>query len=219
MSHAAIDFRARCFFRTCPQHAEVSRQATETNLERFGFLLLYSQLPFGASTIALLWLVLFVANHLVARRVRLWTDAQTLVVAEGKQQLRRAFQPRYFVLQIVFASGVFLAGFCIGSFAFPFFAGGLLVSVIYTLGLNIQGALAARSMLRGRGVEGALKFSTAFAYRQMAQRMTGGAIVCLLLGLVLPHLALLGGALLLGSTSAGYLRRARQADARASAPV
>jgi hypothetical protein len=43
----------------------------------------------------------------------------------------------------------------------------------------------------------------------MAHRAGGAAVASLLIGLVLAHLSLLGGALFLASTVNGYLRKAR----------
>lgn len=170
-----------------------------------------SQLPFGAWAAALIWLLLFIASHLTARRARVASEAQAVVVIEGRKALSRGFQLRYVVAQIVFAASLMLVTFFLSEPAFVFFAGGLIVSVAFTFGLNVQSYLSAVAMTRENAVTGQLKFSTAFSYGQSAHRLLGSAVVCLLLALVLCHLALLGGAFLLGSTSAGYFRRVRQA--------
>jgi hypothetical protein len=162
-------------------------------------------------TAAIFWSVLFLISHLVARRARTASDAQAVVVVEGRKALGRGFQPRYILAQLVFAASLMLVAFYLGEPAFVFFVGGMLVSVIFTLGLNIQSFLSAAGMARGNAATGQLTLSTAFSFRQMAQRMLGAAIICLLLALTLAHLAPMGGVLLLGSTAAGYFRRARRA--------
>ena len=110
---------------------------------------------------------------------------------------------------------LFSAAMLLGGPAFVFFAGGLVVAVAWAIGANLQSVLSARAMLRPGEVSGALTFSTACSYRQLASRAACGAVVCVCIGLLVAHLALLGGALILGSTSMGYLRRARQAHAKA----
>lgn len=172
-----------------------------------------SQLPFGAWAAATIWLLLFIASHLTARGARVASEAQTVVAIEGRKALSRGFQARYVVAQIVFAASLMLATFFLSEPAFVFFAGGLIVSVAFNFGLNIQSFLSAVAMTRENAVAGQLKLSIAFSFRQSAQRLLGSAVICLLLAFVLCQLALLGGAFLLGSTSAGYFRRARQAGA------
>lgn len=56
-------------------------------------------------------------------------------------------------------------------------------------------------------------FSTAAALRHMAHRAGGAALGSLLLGLVVGHLALLGGAFFLAAAAAGFVRRAKKAAA------
>jgi len=55
--------------------------------------------------------------------------------------------------------------------------------------------------------------SSALLIRHRAHLQLGAALFCLVAGLLLPHLALLGGALIVGSAGLGYLRRARRAEA------
>jgi hypothetical protein len=180
-------------------------------LESYLATLASSRLPFGMGAAAILWSALFLISHLVARRARVASDAQAIVVVEGRQALGRGFQPRYVLAQLVFAGSLMLIASYLGEPAFVFFVGGMLVTVIFTLGLNIQSLLSVAAMARAAAASGQLTLSTAFSFRQMAQRMLGAAIICLLLALTLAHLAPLGGVLLLGSTAAGYFRRARNA--------
>lgn len=84
-----------------------------------------------------------------------------------------------------------------------FLAGGLLVFVAYHFDLNLQGLLSARGLARPNAATGALTFSMAAAFRQNAHRTPGGVVASLLKGLVLAHLALLGGALFLAASAVG----------------
>jgi hypothetical protein len=179
----------------------------------------HSRLPFGVGVAALIWLVLFIANLLVARRVARASDSQAVIVAEGRAALRRGFLPLYVFVQVSMAAMVFPVSAFVGEPFFVVLGGGQLVCVIFVLGLNVHSLLSITAMARANAVEGQLKLSVAFSFRQVAQRLIGAAVTCVLLALLLAHLALLGGAVLLGATAAGHLRRARHADARASLPA
>ncbi|MEO5560370.1 MAG: hypothetical protein ABIO49_10810 [Dokdonella sp.] len=169
-----------------------------------------SHLPFDAWVAAAFWCVLFLASQLVARRARAASEVLAIVVVEGRKTLSRGFQLKYVIAQIVLAGSLLLGSLLLGEPAFVFFVGGLIVAVAFTLGLNVQSLLSVAAMARANAATGQLKLSTAFSFRQMAQRLLGSAIICALLALALAHLALMGGAFFLGSTAAGYARRARQ---------
>jgi hypothetical protein len=183
-------------------------------LEKYVTSLLESELPFDAWVAALVWVALFLANHWTARSTRAANDAQTFIAVEDWSALRRGYEPKYIVAQVLFAGIVFLFAWLLGRSAFAFFAGGLIVAMAYGLALNVQGLLSARALARANAASGVLTFSTPSAFRHMAHRVTGGALGCLLMGLALAHLALLGGALFLASTAGGYFRRARNARAQ-----
>ena len=183
-------------------------------MENYVTSLFESELPFEPWVAALVWAVLFIANHWIARSTRVANDAQHFIAVEDWSALRRGFEPKYIVVQVLFAAIVFLFALLVGGPAFVFFAGGLIVAMTYGLALNVQGLLSARAMAHPDAATGALTFSTASAFRHMAHRAGGGALACFLIGVAMAHLALLGGALFLASTARGYLRRARNARAQ-----
>jgi hypothetical protein len=178
-------------------------------LETYVNALFESELPFEPWVTALIWVSLFAVNRWVARSTRAANDAQHAVTVEDWSALRRGFEPKYVVAQILVAGIVFLVALLLGGSAFVFFAGGLIVALAFGLGLNLQGLLSARAMGRPNAVIGSVTFTTASAFRHMAHRAGGAALACLLTGLVLANLALLGGALFLASTASGHLRKAR----------
>jgi hypothetical protein len=176
--------------------------------------LLESELPFEPWVAALIWVALFVASRWIAQSLRAANDAQHAVTVEDWSALRRGFEPKYVVAQILVAAIVFLVALLLGGPAFVFFAGGMIVASAFGLGLTAQGLLTARAMARPNAVSGSVTFSKASAFRHMAHRAGGAALACLLTGLVLAHLALLGGAFFLASTASGYLRKARSRTGR-----
>jgi hypothetical protein len=178
-------------------------------LETYVNELLASELPFDPSVAALIWIALFIASRWIAQSLRAANDAQHAVTVEDWGPLRRSLEPKYAVVQILVAGTVFVLALMLGRHAFVFLAGGMIVASACGLGLSAQGLFTARALARPNAVNGSVTFSTASAFRHMAHRAGGAAVACLLIGLVLAHLALLGGALFLASTGNGYLRKAR----------
>jgi hypothetical protein len=176
--------------------------------------LLESELPFEPWVAALAWVVLFLLNHWIARSTRVANDSQAFIAVEDWSALRRGFRLRSIVVRLLFTAVVFLFAMLLGGSAFVFFAGGLIVSMIFGIALNLQGLFSARALGRPNAASGKLTFTTASAFRHMAHRVGAGAFACLLMGLALAHLALLGGALFLAVIAGGYLQRARNADAK-----
>jgi hypothetical protein len=178
-------------------------------LERYLISLLASDLPFDAGIAGVVWLVLFLANHRIARLTRAANDSQSALTVEDWSAVRSGLEPRNIAAKIIFAGLVFPLSYLLGGPAFVFFAGGLIVSTIYAIALNVHGLLSARAMSGSDAASGSLNFSTASALKHMSQRAAGSALACLLMGLALAHLALLGGALFLTSTASRYFRRAK----------
>lgn len=185
-------------------------------METYVNQLLESELPFQPWVAALIWMALFVASRWIALSLRAANDAQHAVTVEDWSALRRSLDPKYAVVQILVAGIVFVLALRIGRPAFVFLAGGMIVASAFALGLSAQGLFTARALARPNAVKGSVTFSTAAAFRHMAHRAGGAAVACLLIGLVLAHLALLGGALFLTSTGNSYLRKARAHSQKSS---
>jgi hypothetical protein len=183
-------------------------------LESYVTLLFESELPFGPWVAALVWLALFLANHWTARAVRAANDAQHSLTVEDWAPLRRGFQPKYVAAQVLLAGLLLLLAAQLGGSAYVFFAGGYIVAIAYALALNLQGLLSARALARPGAATGTLTFSTASAFRHTAHRLLGGACASLVTGLVVAHLALLGGTFFLTSMAIGCWRRARNVRAQ-----
>jgi hypothetical protein len=178
-------------------------------LETYVNELLASELPFDPWVAALIWVALFIASRWVAQSLRVANDAQRAVNVEDWSALRRSLEPKYVVAQVLVVGIVFLLALMLGRAAFVFLAGGMIVASAFGLGLSAQGLFTARALARPNTTNGSVTFSTASAFRHMAHRAGGAAVASLLIGLVLAHLSLLGGALFLASTVNGYLRKAR----------
>lgn len=169
-----------------------------------------SELPFGTSALAIAWLVLFAANHQVARASWRRLAAQTHVVLADSGSGARGLTPLALAVQAGYAALVFGIGWALGATAFAFFAGGLTAALAVTLGLNVHSLAFARLLARDDAGTGTATLSARFTLRNTAWRALGGACALVLLGLLLAHLAPLGGALFLTASASGMLRRARR---------
>lgn len=170
--------------------------------------LLNSDLAFAPWIAIALWAALFVGNHLLARATRALSTSQTVVTVQNRGDLERGFRAQFVLAQALFGAAIFV--FSLLSGARPVYVclgGGLIVSSVCALGLNLQAFLSARAMQRPGALTGSLALSAAYAMRQQVHRLSASALVCTILGAVIAHLSLLGGALLLASTAIGYRRR------------
>lgn len=183
-------------------------------MEHYVTSLLESDLPFGPLAAAVAWATLFIANHWIVVSARRANDAQHLVAVEDWSALNRSSEPRRVVVQVAYGGIVFACALFLGGFAYVFFAGGLIVALALAIGLNLQGLLSARDLARPNVATGLLSFSTEGALRRMAHRTIGVALTALVAGLLLAHMALLGGAFFLFPLAMGYRRRARNARAQ-----
>jgi hypothetical protein len=172
--------------------------------------LLDSDLPFAPWIVVAIWGVLFLCNHLVARAARRVSSNQAFVVIENCEVLERGFRPRFVLGQVLFAGLIFaLTLWAEPHPVFVFLGGGVIVALVWLLGMNLQALLSSLGARTDGAVTGSLNLSNTYAIRQQMHRTTSGAMVCGILGAVLAHLALLGGALFLASTAVGYRRRMR----------
>lgn len=182
-------------------------------LESYFASVIESRLPFESWVAALSWVLLFFANHSIARLTRAANDSQRALGVEDWSAVRRGLEPKYVAVQIAYAGIVFVLALLMGGPAYVFFAGGFIVATICSLALNVQGLMSARALADRGATKGSLTFSTASALRHMAQRAGGAALGSFLLGLAVGHLALLGGAFYLAAAAAGFVRKAKKVAA------
>jgi len=177
--------------------------------------LLSSRLPIGAWAVVAVWPLLFIVNYLVARRLRALSALLRAFTVDAREAVGRAQHPSWVFVQVLYAASVFTFSLYAGGALFVFFAGGLDVSLICTVGLNVQALLLSSAMLRTGAIEGSMKISVALTYRQFVSHLVGTALMCALTGLLIGHLALLGGALFCASVALRSWRRAKALDALA----
>lgn len=170
--------------------------------------LLGSEMLVSPWLVAVSWVATFVATHLLIRSARAALARQQLIVVPQDDRLTRGTEPKYIAGQVLLAVAIFAIALYFGGAFFAFFAGGFVVASTIALGLNYYGLMYARILRAPKSGSGHITVSPSFSFATAGQQMLGGALACLLLGFILGQLAFLGGALFLGSTGFGYLRKA-----------
>lgn len=172
-----------------------------------------SSLPLQWEAVAGLLLVLFLASYVLYRRALAMFRAQAYIVGDNITDAEKRWGWVIPAGQLAYSAAIFLFALYAGGMLFTLLSGGLLVSLLLSATHNLRSILYYRSLALPGAARGTLWMSSALLIRHRAHLQLGAALFCLVAGLLLPHLALLGGALIVGSAGLGYLRRARRAEA------
>ena len=169
-----------------------------------------SVLPWPLWAVALLWFVLFVASHALHRQAQRVSEAQNHIkVPSG---LSKSSPGKLVISQFLFACVVFAIGAFLGPVGCAFFAGGWVIATAVAATSNLRSLLFFRELARQNAAAGSLELSAPLAIREQAAQLAAAVVLCLVAGLLVPHLSLLGGAFFLASLAAGYVRRAREPE-------
>lgn len=172
--------------------------------------LLNSKFVFAPWVLGIVWVLLTALSFWASAQARAALAAQRHIVVDYGPALTKAFQPRFMVVQVLFAAAMLWGSHYIGELTFTFIGGGYVVALAVGLGLNLYSLLFARRLSRDAGVDGSVGLSAKFVVADIGYRSLGGALIVLISGLVFAQLALLGGALFLGSSGFGYVRKSRR---------
>jgi hypothetical protein len=157
----------------------------------------------------MLWLIIFASMHILQRKALSLARRQNFVVFESPAGMNKEPSLRLIVVQIILAAAIFALSAMGGAAVFSFCAGGWIVMTTASVGLMIRSSLYLRALSQAGAAAGAIKLSNYLANSDKAYQIFGTATFCLMLGLLLANLALLGGALFSFATAIGYLRRAK----------
>jgi hypothetical protein len=169
-----------------------------------------SHLTFGWKGVAFAFLILFVSSHVLHRRALSLYNAQPHVSGDNLTEIEKRWGWVLPANQFIFGVAIILVAVYCEEPLFTLLAGGLLVTSIFAVSTNLRTIFHYRSLALPGAVQGSIQLSHYSLLRTRAIAYFAAAFFCLLTGLVLPHLALLGGAFILGSTGIGFLRRARR---------
>jgi hypothetical protein len=167
----------------------------------------FSTLALPEWAVFLFWLVLFVGSHLLHLQCHALLRKQAHIALAESARARPYSLPLVGV-QIAYALAIFIGSDWLGHASFVFLAGGWVVHTAVSFAANVQSTLFLIALTKPGAAEGAVQYSARQTARDSAYQMLGGATLCLCTGVLLAHLALLGGALFLAAAGVGYLRKA-----------
>jgi hypothetical protein len=172
-----------------------------------------SSLPLRWEAVAALGVVLSIAGHALSKKAFSTFRAQAHVVGDEGADSEKRWGWVLHSGQFVYAAAIFLVGLYAGGPLFTFLAGGVLVALLFLASYNVRSILYYRSFASPGAVRGSLSMSASMLFRATAQSYAQAALFCGATGLVLGHLALLGGGLILGLLGLEYRKRMRRAEA------
>ena len=158
--------------------------------------------------VVIFWLIIFASAQVLFRTARAFSQAQDFVVTGGPPQLVREQSLGLSLVQVSIAAAIFAFASFFGGPVFVFFAGGWVVTSAVSISLNLRSILFLRALSQPGAARGSVTLSNHLAVKDLAFQLFGAAAFCLILGILLAHSALFGGAFFLSATAFGYLRRA-----------
>ncbi len=168
-----------------------------------------STIPFPPWGIVTIWLVIFASAPVVSRKAAALSATQSFVIIGGPVGLVKEQSFKLLIGQVLFSAAIFTFASILGGPVFVFFAGGWVVTTLVSIPLNLRSVLFLRALSKPGAAQGSVTLSNYLAVKDLAFQLFGVAAFCLLLGVILAHLALLGGAFFLTATSLGYLKKTK----------
>lgn len=168
--------------------------------------LMSSTMPLPVWAICLLWLILFASANLLFVKGRALSNAQNFFVISGPRPLHD-LSPRLILFQALFAAVVFTSSLFLGGPAFVLLAGGWVILSAVSTAINLRSLLYFRALSLQGAADGSVTLSAQLSAKNQAFQLFAAATLCLCAGILVAHLALLGGALFLTATATGILRK------------
>lgn len=162
-------------------------------------------LPVPVWALAVVWVLLLLVSQALAANAQ--SLAGTSRLAADPSGGAPPVGASLLAARVVFAAAVFVAAAYLDGASSVFLAGGLCVAAAVAVAGSIRNVLLvrARSQCASGTPEAAL--TPRLWYRSQAAELFSGAVLCLIIGLLLPHLAPLGAAFILAASSLGWFRK------------
>ena len=177
--------------------------------------LIASPLPVPVWGLATLWLVVHVMSSLLYLRSLRLTRRQSFVIFTATEAPPPVICS--LVLPLAFAAYVFGCSLWFGNRFASFLGGGWFILSCFGLASNLRNVVVWRGRAQFGGLRGQLHMNRDALLRERAAESGAAALFCLTVLLLVPHLALVGAAFLLGASAAGFSLKA-QASASAAQP-
>ncbi len=162
-----------------------------------------STLPLPRWVIVIIWLTIFASAHVLLRKNRSLSHAQDFVVTGGPVVAVREPSFGLTFVQLLVTAAVFACASFFSGPIFAFFAGGWVVTTAVSIPLNLRSILFLRALSQPGAAKGSVTLSNQLAVKDQSFQLFGAAAFCLLLGILMAHLALFGGAFFISATAFG----------------
>lgn len=159
--------------------------------------------------VVVLWVVIFGLANVLSRKIRAHADEQQFIINENTSGLIRKESLKLTLIRIALSAAIFAYASFFGGPIFSFVAGGWVVLTAVSIPLQVRNYFFLRALSGPSAAKGSVTLSGPLVIKQQAFHLFGLAVLCLLLGILLAHLALFGGALFISSTAYGYLRKTK----------
>ncbi|HXT42000.1 MAG TPA: hypothetical protein VN887_18470 [Candidatus Angelobacter sp.] len=167
-----------------------------------------STIPLAPWVIAIIWLIIFASAHVLSRKSSALSRAQGFFISGGSPVPIRTQSLRLILVQVLLSAAIFAYASFFGGPFFAFFAGGWVVATAISIPLNLRSILFLKALSKPGAAKGSVTLSNRLAVKDCAFKLFGAAAFCLLLGILMAHLAFFGAAFFLSATAFGYLRKA-----------
>jgi hypothetical protein len=178
-------------------------------MEKYFAELQASPIPLPKWGVIVLWVVIFCFANVLARKSRAHLGEQQFIINENTAGLIRKESLKLTLIRIALSGAIFAYASFFGGPIFSFTAGGWVVLAAVSISLQMRSYFFLRALSRPDAAKGSVTLSARLVIKQQAFHLFGLAALCLLLGILLAHLALFGGALFISATAYGYLRKTR----------
>jgi hypothetical protein len=169
-------------------------------------------LPLPFSWVVAVWCMLYLLSHSLAQKQRALAKSHSQTFITTQEPLRSVGEQSWKLVfvQLLLTAGIFGSAALLGPPAFAFLAGGWVVTTAVSIPITLRRILFQRGLSVSGAASGSVTLSYHFAVESLAFELFGAAVFVLILGVVLSHLALLGGAFFIGATAFGYIRKTRR---------
>jgi len=173
-----------------------------------------TRLPLPLWGVVVLWCLLYLVSFALTRAQRsvLKAHPQNLIATGEPTGQIREQSWRLACVQVLLTAAIFTSAYFLGEPAFVFLAGGWLVTTAVSIPLALRRILFNRALAAPGAASGSVTLSYDLIIQSVAFELLGAAAFVLVLGICLSHSALLGGALFIGATGLGYLRKTRRIE-------
>ncbi len=181
-----------------------------SSIETYFRNLLWSEMPLSNLALLLIWILVFTVNILLIKGYNKALASQACITFEKEPETLHLKTWKIVCSQGLMTGLIFaLAELSNDALLASLYMGGWVMAGAVGLGLNFRARYWISALQMQEDKFGKLTLSDWVVQRDLAAQFFASAITCLVVGIVLCHLAPMGAALFLGATGIGYFIKAR----------